>query len=198
MSIKTHGRMVTDGSISSDNLADDAVTSAKIANNAVGTTEVADNSITGAKLGISGAQSGEIMYYDGTDWVRSTTNLTFPGGKAPYDVSFIAGFDSDNVAENLSVKRYGQMVMSRSGDIEAAVGHIDNASSGADVIVDIEKNGGSIYSTKPKFTAGANTITAGVLSTTTFSSGDRITFRVTQIGSGNTGQGLRFMFNCKV
>ena len=60
MSIKTHGRMVTDGSISSDNLADDAVTSAKIANNAVGTTEVADNSITGAKLGISGAQSGDI------------------------------------------------------------------------------------------------------------------------------------------
>ena len=139
MSIKTHGRMVTDGSISSDNLADDAVTSAKIANNAVGTTEVADNSITGAKLGISGAQSGDIMYYDGTDWVRSTTNLTFPGGKAPYDVSFIAGFDSDNVAENLSVKRYGQMVMSRSGDIEAAVGHIDNASSGADVLVVIDK-----------------------------------------------------------
>ena len=42
------------------------------------------------------------------------------------------------------------------------------------------------------------TLTAGVLSTTTFSSGDRITFRVTQIGSGNTGSGLRFMFNCKV
>ena len=190
--------MVTDGSISSSNLADDAITSAKIANNAVGTTEVADNSITGAKIALTGNVVGDIMYYDGTNWVRSTTNLTFPGGKAPYDISFIAGFDSDNVAENVSVKRYGQMVMSRSGNFEGEVGHIDNASSGADVIVDIEKNTGSIYSTKPKFTAGANTMTAGVLSTTTFAAGDRITFRVTQIGSGNNGQGLRFMFNCKV
>ena len=149
-----------------------------------------DNSIDGTKISLTGQQTNDLMYYDGANWLRT------PGWH--YDIAFIAGFDSDNVAENVSVKRYGQMVMSRSGDIEAAVGHIDNASSGADVIVDIEKNGGSIYSTKPKFTAGANTITAGVLSTTTFSSGDRITFRVTQIGSGNTGQGLRFMFNCKV
>jgi hypothetical protein len=41
-------------------------------------------------------------------------------------------------------------------------------------------------------------MTAGVISTTTFSPGDRITFKVTQIGSTVAGKGVRFMLNCKV
>jgi len=40
-------------------------------------------------------------------------------------------------------------------------------------------------------------MTAGVLSTTAFVSGDRITFKVTQIGSGVAGSGVRFMLKCK-
>ena len=60
------------------------------------------------------------------------------------------------------------------------------------------KNGTTIYaSTKPQFAASATAITAGVLTTTSFVSGDRITFKVTQIGSSAVGQGVRFMLKCK-
>ena len=41
---------ITDGTIATGDIADDAVTSAKIPNNAIGTTEVTDNAVTTAKI----------------------------------------------------------------------------------------------------------------------------------------------------
>ena len=174
MSTKTHGRMVTDGSISSDNLAANAVTTNKILDANITTGKLADNSVTGGKIALSGNVAGDIMYYDGTDWVRSPTNLSFPGGKAPYDISFIAGWDSNTVQSDVAVQTYGQMVMSRTGDFDGEIGYIDTVCTGAVLICDVEKNGSSIYSTKPQFAVSTATMTAGVLSTTTFASGDRL------------------------
>ena len=198
MSTKTHGRMVTDGSISSDNLAADCITTEKIAANAVTGAKFADNSITGAKIALTGNVSGDIMYYDGTDWVRSPTNLSFPGGKSPYDISFIAGYDSSTVKSDVAVQTYAEMVMSRTGDFDGEVGYIDTQCVGSVVICDVEKNGTSIYLTKPQFPVSTSPMTSGTLSTTTFASGDRITFKIIAIGSSTAGKGVRFMLNCKV
>ena len=198
-----------DGSVSTAKIADDAVTDAKIAaqtiteasivpntitnisiaNSTITGTQIMDNSIDGTKISLTGQQTNDLMYYDGANWLRT------PGWH--YDIAFIAGFDSDNVAENVSVKRYGQMVMARTGTFEGEAGYIDTQCVGSAVICDVEKNGTSIYSTKPQFNVSTSTITAGVLSTTTFASGDRITFRVTQIGSSTAGAGARFMLKCK-
>ena len=190
--------MVTDGSRLASNIADDAITTVKVLDANITGAKIADNSITGAKIALGGDTTGDIMYYDGTNWVRSATNLSFPGGKAPYDISFLAGWDADTVKSNVEVQTYGQMVMSRTGDFDGEVGYIDTVCTGAVLICDIEKNGTSIYSTKPQFAISGTTMTAGVISTSTFSSGDRITFKVTQIGSSAVGQGVRFMLNCKV
>ena len=198
MSTKTHGRMVTDGSISSGNIADNAITTVKVLDANITGAKIADNSITGAKIALGGDTTGDIMYYDGTNWVRSATKLSFPGGKAPYDISFLAGWDATTVKSNVEVQTYGQMVMSRTGDFDGEIGYIDTVCTGAVLICDVEKNGSSIYSTKPQFAVSTATMTAGVLSTTTFASGDRITFKVTQIGSTIAGKGVRFMLNCKV
>ena len=54
------------------------------------------------------------------------------------------------------------------------------------------KNGTTIYSTKPSFAVSTATVTPGVISVTAFVSGDRITFKVTQIGSSAKGRGVRF------
>ena len=76
---------------------------------------------------------------------------------------------------------------------------MENAAVGADVICDIELNGNTIYSTRPTFADGSTSMTDGVLNTAGFSSGDKLTFRVTQIGSDPTfGKGLRFMLKCRV
>lgn len=59
-----------------------------IANNAVNTAKIANNSVTGAKIALAGQVTGDIMYYDGTDWVvlpigTAGQVLTVSGGGLP-------------------------------------------------------------------------------------------------------------------
>lgn len=52
----------------------------------VGTTDVADNAIDGAKIAISSNATGDLMYYNGTDWVRlaaGTSSQVLVGGSTP-------------------------------------------------------------------------------------------------------------------
>ena len=82
-----------------------------------------------------------------------------------------------------------------SGSFVGESGYAETAPTGAALIVDIEKNGTSIYSTKPQFAASATALTAGTLKTDgteDFAAGDRITFKVTQKGSSAAGQGVTF------
>ena len=116
----------------------------------------------------------------------------------PYDFCFIAGYDKEMATEDVEDRVYGEAIMSRPGTFIGEVGHSTTAPVGSALVLDIEKNGVTIYaSTKPQFAASATAITAGVLTTTSFVSGDRVTFKVTQIGSSAVGQGVRFMLKCK-
>lgn len=112
-----------------------------------------------------------------------------------YDIPFNAGFAADGTTEDVAVQTYGEMVVARSGSFTGEAGYADVAPTGADLIVDIEKNGTSIYTTPPEFAATSQTLTAGTLKvdgTEDFVSGDRITFKITQIGSTEPGEGIRF------
>ena len=109
----------------------------------------------------------------------------------------LGGFDNSYVAQAVAVKTYGQMVMSRTGIFVGTVGWMQTLPVG-NTIIDIEKNGTSIFSTKPQFTQTL-ALTGGVLSTTTFATRDRITFKVTAIGStAQPGTGMRVILKCKV
>lgn len=134
---------------------------------------------------------------DGTEWKSIAGNS---GGAVviPYDMSFVAGYDCAMVKEDIAVQAYGELVIARSLVIEGEVGYIDTAPTGQDAIVDVEKNGVSVYSIEPEFAASSNTLTAGTLSTTTLASGDRLTFKVTQVGSTEPGEGLRFTLKCRL
>ena len=119
----------------------------------------------------------------------------------PYDIAFTAGFDSSSVKEDAAVQTYAEMVMARSGEIVGESGYADTAPTGAALILDIEKNGTTVYSTKPQFAATAQTLTAGTLKTDgteDFVAGDRITFKVTQVGSTEPGEGIRFTLKGEV
>ena len=50
-------------------VSDDSVTEGKIAASAVTTTKIADNAVDGAKIALTGNVQGNVMYYNGTDWV---------------------------------------------------------------------------------------------------------------------------------
>ena len=129
--------------------------------------------------------------------------LTRSSGEAlldlPYDISFLAGYDGSTIPTDIVLNQvYGEMVMSRTGEFAGEVGYIDTQCTGQPLICDVLKNGTSIYSTKPQFPASTSPMTSGTLSTTTFASGNRITFKIIQIGSSAVGRGVRFMLKCKV
>ena len=117
----------------------------------------------------------------------------------PYDMGWVAGYTDKWVAEDITVRTYGEGIMPRSGEFIDDVGIVNTGSTGAVIIVDVLKNGTSIYSTKPQFATGTAGMTGGTFSTpTTFLAGDRITFKVTQVGSTVAGNGLRFALKSRV
>jgi len=180
------------GVVGSNEISSNAITSDKITNLNILTEKIADLAITDAKIdGMNASKlSGTTLpALDGT----ALTSL-------PYDIGFIGGFDADLIAEDLEVAIYGQLVMARSGTFEGQSGFVDVAGLVQPIIVDIEKNGTSIYTTKPFFATSDTAMTNGVLDVNnkTFVSGDRITFKVTQIGTGTVGQGARFTLKCRV
>ena len=116
----------------------------------------------------------------------------------PYDIGFQGGFDDDMVAEVVTARTYGQMVMGRAGTFIGCWGYMDSAPAGY-TIIDIEKNGTSIFSTKPQFSQTNYLSTNYVFSTTSFSTGNRITFKVTTLGNVSMpGSGMRIILKCKV
>ena len=184
----TTALLATD-SVTTVKITDLNVTAAKIATNAITTTKITDANVTDAKIvGMTSSKlSGNLPALDGS----ALTNL-------PYDTAFTAGYDKDMIKENVAVATYGELVMSRTGTFVGESGYIDTVGTGANVVVDILKNGTTIYSTKPLFAISATALTPGVISVTTFASGDRITFKVTQIGSSAKGRGVRFNLKGKV
>ena len=208
----------SDGTVTTAKIAANAVTSAKILDGVITTVKLADDAVTEAKIfaqtitnaSISpgtirsqeianGSIVGTDIADDSIDGTKIAGNPTSFGAAFGwnYDISFIAGYSSATVAQAVVVQTYGEMVMARTGIFEGEVGYIDTVCTGQALICDVLKNGTSIYSTKPQFAISTNAMTAGVLSTTAFVSGDRITFKVTQIGSGVAGSGVRFMLKCK-
>ena len=187
-----------DGSVSTAKIADDAVTEAKIAAQTITNASILPGTIRSQEIA-NGSIVGTDIADDSIDGTKVAGNPTSFGAAFgwPYDISFIAGYSSATLAQAVVVQTFGEMVMARTGIFEGEVGYIDTVCTGQALICDVLKNGTSIYSTKPQFAISTNAMTAGVLSTTAFVSGDRVTFKVTQIGSGAAGSGVRFMLKCK-
>lgn len=112
------------------------------------------------------------------------------------DLAFMAGWDVEGAAADLTVQTYGYAVLARDTTFNGTFGYIEDAAAGAAVILDVLADGVSIFSTKPQFADGANAITAGVFTggtgSITLDAGTRMTFAVTQIGSGTAGARIGF------
>lgn len=59
--------IAADGAVT---IANDAVTQAKIADDAVGSDQIADGAVDGAAIAMGSDAQGDILYYDGTSYVR--------------------------------------------------------------------------------------------------------------------------------
>lgn len=62
--------IIQQNAVTTSKLADGAVTSYKISGSAVVTSALADNAVNGAKIAMGADQKGDILVYDGSDYVR--------------------------------------------------------------------------------------------------------------------------------
>ena len=206
----TTGKIINNA-VTSDKIQDNAVTTAKFDANSVTTAKILDANVTAPKLATNAVETAKIADAQVTDvkivgMAASKLTGALPALDAsalqdmPYDIAFAGGYDVAMAPINVIVGTYGELVMSRSGDFVGEAGYIDTAPTGSTLILDILKNGPSIYSTKPIFAIGQNSLTPGILNAgaAAFVSGDRLTFKTTQIGSSVAGQGIRFTLNGKV
>ncbi len=206
----TSGKIINNA-VTSEKIPDNAVINAKLDANSVTTIKILDANVTAPKLANNAVETDKIADAQVTDvkivdMAASKLTGALPALDAsnltdmPYDMAFTGAYDAAMVAIDAIVGTYGELVMSRTGDYIGEAGYIDTAPTGSTLILDILKNGSSIYSTKPIFAIGNNDLTPGILNSgsASFQSGDRITFKTTQIGSTNAGRGIRFTLNGKV
>jgi hypothetical protein len=67
---------ILDASITGDDIASGTVTSTNITDATITTADIANNSIDGSKINLTSNASGDMMYYNGTDWVRIAAGTT--------------------------------------------------------------------------------------------------------------------------
>jgi len=116
-------------------------------------------------------------------------------------IPFIAGYASDMTGLDVAVQTYMEFLVVVPFSVIDDDGDAGTAPTGQAAILDIEKNGTTIYSSKPQFAAAATTLTGGTLKTDgteDFAAGDKITFKVTQIGSSAAGQQFRFSLKVRM
>ncbi|WP_374631825.1 hypothetical protein [Ferrovibrio sp.] len=144
--------------------------------------------------------AGLIEYYglalnaaDNTQLRQAITQAIANQGR-PYDLHFIAGWAPDGTGADLAVQVIGRTIMPRDVRISATRGNLTLAPTGTALIVDVEKNGATIFATKPQFEIGATALTPGVIAggQVDFNTNDVMTIKVYQIGSTIKGQGLTF------
>jgi hypothetical protein len=64
---------INNDAITNSKILNDAVGNTKIQDGAVTTSKIANNSVDGSKINLTGNANGDLMYYNGTDWVRLAT-----------------------------------------------------------------------------------------------------------------------------
>lgn len=95
--------------------------------------------------------------------------------------------------EVLATGTKARLLMPCDGVITSVTAATITAPAGASVILDVNKNGTTIFTTqanRPTVAAAATSAVTGTPNVTTFSAGDVITVDVDQVGSGSAGTGF--------
>lgn len=133
---------------------------------------------------------------DGADLTQLAQAIAKASNTGPYDIAFAAGRGSGGAGEDISVQTYASAQLARDTKLTGSVGKAGVVPTGSDAEFDIEVNGVSIYSTKPKIVAGATDLTDGVLTTSPdpfeADAGDVVDFKVIAVGSLVAGQLVTF------
>lgn len=132
-------------------------------------------------LGMANTNFGALQISDG---------YTSPQQINPFAPELIGFFAAG--AQVVGNKKNGAIV-GIAGTVVDVRCYLDTAPTGASFIVDILKNGTTIYTTpanRPTILAGANASSLALPDVTSVAAGDRLTYNVAQIGAGTAGSDL--------
>lgn len=155
--------------------------------NAVDSTSLQDASIAASKLNVSGGSDGQMLTKDSTQtgglkWVSTAKTLTF---------SLTSFYKSGTLTVATGTQR---LPVDGTYTIVGTRLMVGTAPVGADIIIDVNKNGSTIYTTqanRPTITAGQNAGGPGnTPDVTALSAGDYISIDVDQVGSSTAGSDL--------
>lgn len=137
----------------------------------IGLTDLTD-------VGVSGAAVGQTLVYNGTSWSNASLNET-------------AAFSQPDTLIVTTGKH--RFYASRNYTIVSVRASVGTAPTGADLLVDVNKNGVTIFTTqtnRPTITAGTNTALAAAINVADIASGDYLTIDIDQVGSSVAGSDL--------
>ena len=100
----------------------------------------------------------------------------------------------DEASNATTGKKYTFYPIKNGKFVDAGHAQCTVAPVGASIIVNVKKNGTTIYTTKPTISAGQNTNNTGVLTTNplTFNRNDKIEIEIDQVGSTTPGKGVKW------
>jgi hypothetical protein len=153
--------------------------------------------------GAGGGAGGHTVQEEGTP-LTARTGLNFIGGAAT------ASDDSGGDKTDVTIRPHSTFPYSYTGTLVVATGtfrlyvertftitavraSVGTAPTGATVIVDVHKNGTTIFTNqahRPAIAISGNTATASTIDVTALSAGDYLTVDIDQIGSSTPGSNL--------
>lgn len=123
-----------------------------------------------------------------------------------YDMPFNAGWGGDGSGEDIAVQGIGAVLLQRDLQVLEVQGRLLSPSEGADVEIDIKRNGISIFEgeARPRFAEGETNLAAGTFlvsgldNQTLWTAGDVIEAKVLSVGSTTPGQKMLITIVAKV
>lgn len=149
------------------------------------TQEVVDGMGVWVQEGTTNGDRFFVQTADVTTIGTSAQVWTLPG-------STVEPFPFSDMRSALTAPTVGDAELPLDGDysLVSVAARVKTAPTGADLIVDVNKNGTTIFGTqanRPTVAASANNATVGAASVTTFASGDRLSVDIDQVGSTVAG-----------
>jgi hypothetical protein len=169
---------VANGTVTTSKMADSAISGLKLLTGAVTTTHISNNAVTGAKIALGSDATGDMMYYNGTDYVRlaAGTNGQVLGlsSGVPTWVSSGSSYLKQSFSQTLNFASTGFITATYS---------ISGASTGSGVAVSIvglpTTDAGTSRINAIGWVSSANTITVNYSSNTTNNNIGNVTVIIT-------------------
>lgn len=131
----------------------------------------------------TGATNGQVPTWNGTEWAPASPAASTKHFLLPYS-------HAGTLAPTTGTFRlYAERAMTIT-QVRASVG---TAPTGAALVVDVNKNGTTVFTTqsnRPSIAAGSNTATATAINVTSLAAGDYLTVDIDAVGSTVAGADL--------